>query len=89
MKQLLIIAVSFFLALSLKAQDKTDSKMDSKMDKQMSHKQKDCVMMKDGKMMEMKDGKTMMMDNDMKMSNGTIVMKDGHHENERWQIYDA
>ena len=43
----------------------------------MSHAKKDCVMMKDGKMMEMKGGKTMMMDEDMTLSNGTIVMKDG------------
>lgn len=43
----------------------------------MSHMKKDCVMMKDGKMMQMKDGKTMTMDEDMTMSNGTMVMKDG------------
>jgi len=38
---------------------------------------KDCVMMKDGTMMVCKDGKTMKMDEDMKMPNGTHVMKDG------------
>lgn len=73
MKRLLIIAFSFLLASSLKAQDKMD-----KMDTKMSHsKQKNCVMMEDGKMMQMKDGKTMMMDHDMKMTNGTMVMTDG------------
>ena len=41
------------------------------------HKQKNCVMMKDGKMMEMKDGKTMMMDHDMECSNGCMVMTNG------------
>ncbi|MDQ6608853.1 MAG: hypothetical protein M3Y85_03430 [Bacteroidota bacterium] len=74
MKRLLIIAVSFLLASALKAQDKMHSKMATK----MSHsKQKDCVIMEDGKMMQMKDGKTMMMDHDMKMTNGTMVMTDG------------
>ncbi|HEV8084082.1 MAG TPA: DUF6799 domain-containing protein [Chitinophagaceae bacterium] len=38
---------------------------------------KDCVMMKDGKMMMMKNGKMMDMDKDMTMSDGTICMKDG------------
>ena len=46
-------------------------------DKMGDKKMKNCVMMKDGKMMVMKDGKTMMMDQDMKMKNGTMVMKDG------------
>ena len=40
-------------------------------------KGKDCVMMKDGKMMVMKNGQTIGMDKDMTMSNGTMVMKDG------------
>ncbi|MHA4807844.1 DUF6799 domain-containing protein [Flavitalea flava] len=43
----------------------------------MAHKMKDCVMMKDGMMMEMKAGKTKVMDHDMTMTNGTMVMKDG------------
>jgi len=38
---------------------------------------KDCVMMKDGKMMEMKDGKTMDLTNDMTLKNGTVVMANG------------
>ena len=38
---------------------------------------KDCVMMKDGKMMTMKGGKTMAMDQDMTMTNGTTVSTDG------------
>ena len=46
-------------------------------DKMGNKKMKDCVMMKDSKMMVMKDGKTMMMDQDMTMKNGTMVMKDG------------
>lgn len=46
-------------------------------DKMGGKKMKDCVMMKDGKMMVMKDGKTMMMDQDMTMKNGSMVMKDG------------
>ena len=38
---------------------------------------KDCVMMKDGKMMMMKDGKSMPMTEDMTMSNGMVCMTDG------------
>ncbi|MEO6315744.1 MAG: DUF6799 domain-containing protein [Chitinophagaceae bacterium] len=47
-------------------------------DKMGKQKMKDCVMMKDGKMMMMKDGKTMMMDQDMTLKNGTMIMKDGN-----------
>jgi glucose/arabinose dehydrogenase len=43
----------------------------------MKHHGKDCVMMKDGKMMVKKGGKMMAMDADMTMPNGTVVMKDG------------
>ena len=46
-------------------------------EKKMNHKMKDCVMMKDGKMMVTKDGKTMAMDQTMTMRNGTTVMSDG------------
>ncbi|MEP6708796.1 MAG: DUF6799 domain-containing protein, partial [Verrucomicrobiota bacterium] len=40
-------------------------------------KMKDCVHMKDGKMMMMKDGKEMAMEKDMTMKDGTKVMTDG------------
>ena len=43
----------------------------------MTHSMKDCVMMKDGKMMMMKNGKMMDMDKDMTMADGTVCMKDG------------
>ncbi|MHA4806914.1 DUF6799 domain-containing protein [Flavitalea flava] len=69
MKKIQIFIVSLLLSAGIFAQD---NKMDT-----MSHKMKDCVMMKDGKMMEMKAGKTMVMDHDMTMTNGTMVMKDG------------
>ena len=79
MKKLMIITVCFLLALSTTAQDKTDTKMDKKMDAKMGHgKQKDCVMMKDGKMMQMKDGNTLMMEKDMTFTNGAMVMTDGN-----------
>lgn len=39
---------------------------------------KDCVMMKDGKMMVIKGGKNMEMTQDMTLSDGTTVMKDGN-----------
>lgn len=43
----------------------------------MHHDMKDCVMMKDGKMMMMKGGKTMPMSADMKMNNGSTVSTTG------------
>ena len=43
----------------------------------MSGMKKDCVMMKDGKMMVMKGGKTMAMDQDMTMTDGSMVSTDG------------
>ena len=53
-----------------------------KMDKKMHHKismKKDCVMMKDGKMMTMMmNGKMMAMDKDMTMNNGPVCMMDGN-----------
>ncbi len=40
-------------------------------------KMKDCVHMKDGRMMMMKDGKEMAMEKEMTMKDGTKVMTDG------------
>jgi hypothetical protein len=40
---------------------------------------KDCVHMKDGKMMMMKDGKEMPMEKEMTMKDGSKVMTDGTH----------
>jgi len=51
MKRLLIILMAFLLGTSLKAQDTSSHKM--------HHQMKDCVMMKEGKMIQMKDGKEM------------------------------
>jgi len=42
---------------------------------------KECCMMKDGKMMHMKDGKTMTMDKDMKLKNGRMCKKTGEYTN--------
>jgi hypothetical protein len=67
----LLLAAAIFCSMGAMAQD---SKMD---DAKMDHKMKDCVMMKDGKMMTMMDGKTMVMDKDMTLSNGTMVMTNG------------
>ncbi len=62
----MVIICCTFMATTSYAQEKMGDK-----------KMKDCVMMKDGKMMMMKDGKTMMMDKDMTMKNGTMVMTNG------------
>ena len=66
---MLAVATCSILTMSSFAQEKKMGKMNSKT--------KDCVMMKDGKMMVEKGGKTMPMDNDVTMSNGTVVTPDG------------
>jgi len=71
MKKLFIFLLISFLGVGLHAQDKMKTKMAG------SHHMKDCVMMENGKMTVMKGGKTMDMDQDMTMTNGTVVMKDG------------
>ena len=69
----MILAVAFTLGTGVYAQEKKETKP-----AKMEHSgMKDCVMMKDGKMMVMKGGKTGMMDKDMTMKNGATVMKDG------------
>jgi hypothetical protein len=73
----LFFAVALFISLGTMAQD---AKMD---DSKMDHKMKDCVMMKDGKMMTMMDGKTMMMDKDMTLKDGTMVMTSGMYKNKK------
>jgi hypothetical protein len=82
MKKLLVLAAAALLVTcSISAQEKKmDDKMsDSSMSKgKMGHKMmKDCVMMKDGKMMVIKGGEHMDMTEDMTMTNGTTVMADG------------
>lgn len=68
MKKITMLFATLILATGIFAQE-SKTKMD--------HKMKDCVMMKDGKMMVRKEGKTMDMDQDMTMQNGAVVMKDG------------
>jgi hypothetical protein len=73
MKRIMFLAIAFVLGTTVvSAQQKMD-----KMDQKMDHKMKDCIMMKDGKMMVEKGGSTMEMKEDMTLSNGTMVMKDG------------
>ena len=67
MKKVLVLIATVFLCTGVFAQSDMTT-----------HKMKDCVIMKDGKMMVMKDGKTMAMDNTMTMKNGTMVMADGN-----------
>lgn len=75
MKKLLTILAFLVCATSLSAQEKQKESKEK-----MTHHataMKDCVMMEDGKMMVMKGGESMPMDQDMTLSNGTMVMKDG------------
>jgi hypothetical protein len=74
MKKLMILALAFVCTAGVvSAQDTSGHKMH----KMGDHKMKDCVMMKDGKVMVMKDGQKSELTDDMTLSNGTTVMKDG------------
>jgi len=76
MKKLFLIAA---LAFSLNAMAQTDTaNVDSmKMNHKMHKMMKDCVMMKDGKMVNMMNGQTLPMDKTMTMKDGTTVMPNG------------
>lgn len=80
MKKMLCLLAVVCVSHALFAQDSSmnNNSMD---DKSMMHtdmsKMKDCVYMKDGKMMTMMHGNSMMMDKDMTMKNGATVMTDG------------
>ncbi len=69
MKKLAIVCLFSFFTAAAFAQTS---------DKMMNDK-KDCIMMKDGKMMVMKGGMSMMMMNDTTI-HGTMVMKDGSYK---------
>ena len=75
MKNVFFLIAIFVFSISANAQ--TSKTMHKTQHSKMNHSMKDCVMMKDGKMMMMKDGKTMAMDKDMTMSDGTVCMMDG------------
>jgi len=78
MKKLLCLLTICVFTLGAYSQDTKPEKMDKKMDGKMGKMEmKDCVMMKDGKMMVTKKGNTMAMDETMTMANGTMVMADG------------
>lgn len=53
-------------------------KMKNDMPTMAESKPKMCVKMQGGKMMQMKDGKMVGLDEDLKFSNGAVVMKDGN-----------
>ena len=69
MKRIVIIAMIVAAGFTVKAQDTTGHKM--------HHQMKDCVMMKNGKLLQMKDGKTMDFSQDITLTDGTMIMKDG------------
>ena len=75
MKNVLFLIAAFVFSITANAQ--TTKTMDKTHHDKMHDSMKDCVMMKDGKMMMMKDGKMMDMDKDMTMSDGTVCMMDG------------
>ena len=78
MKKVLFLALAVVCTAGVvSAQDTSGHKMHKMDHGNMDHKMKDCVMMKDGKMMVMKDGQHTELSEDMTLGNGTMVMKDG------------
>jgi hypothetical protein len=78
MKKILLLISIFTLSTAvLQAQEKMEKSKSKMHHDGMEHKMKDCVMMKDGKMMVMKGGNTMDMSQDMTLTNGTTVATDG------------
>lgn len=76
MKKILIAAFVLLAGVYSAHAQVTPQKTDTT--KHHSMMMKDCVMMKDGKLMVMKGGKNMEMTEDMTLSNGTTIMKDGN-----------
>src|SRR6476660_2322601 len=74
MKKLLILfAAAFLISAGVQAQDTSKHRTTTGKSTHM----KDCMMMKDGKLMVEKNGTTSEMTQDMTLSNGTVVMKNG------------
>jgi hypothetical protein len=69
MKKMLAMLIAVFAVILVQAQnaDQGHKKM----------MKKDCIMMKDGKVIQMKDGNTTELTGDVTLSNGTVVSKDG------------
>jgi len=74
MKKLLILFAAFLLSAGVHAQDTAKHK--TTMGKSSTH-MKDCIMMKNGKLMVEKNGTTTEMTQDMMLNNGSVVTKDG------------
>ena len=71
MKKLICVGSFLFLSgAALMAQTSPGSNM-------MDHKMKDCIMMKDGKVMVMKSGMSMQLMKDTTLKHGVMVMMDG------------
>ncbi len=73
MKKILVLLIVSIISTGAFAQHDSTGRMKSGKNMQG----KDCVMMKDGKMMVKKNDQTMAMNSDMTMSNGTVVMTNG------------
>ena len=82
MKKLSMLLLAAFICTSVvHAQDTAAAMAHKPMGHHKKHHmgemKKDCVMMKEDKMMVMKGGKTMAMDQDMTLANGTVVSTGG------------
>lgn len=69
MKKMLAMLVAVFAVVLINAQDTHHAHKNTM--------KKDCIMMKDGKVVQMKDGTTTDVTSDVTLSNGTVVSADG------------
>lgn len=73
MKYILIFVMSLLMNTASNAQTKMTEKEDAK----LSPTKTDGFMMKDGAVMQMTDGMSKAIEEDVKLKNGIIIMKDG------------
>lgn len=73
MKKILLTFAAILLTCGVFAQT------ESKNNKPASHRHPNGYMIKDGRLMQVKDGNIMLIEKDITLSNGTILMADGNY----------
>lgn len=71
MKKILLTFAVLLLTFGMSAQETPAAK---------SHRHPNGYMMKDGRLMQVKDGNLMLIEKDITLSNGTIIMADGSYQ---------
>ena len=80
MKKMLLTIAAILLTCGAFAQTDTQSKTPDQTTKPVkSHRHANGYIMKDGRMMQVKDGNLMLIEKDITLSNGTVIMADGNY----------